>query len=161
METENESGLRDPETGEPVLQYLTFQLSKVHAKLNAQATQMLHEVSGITLMQWRLIALIGTLGRTRLTEIAHVASLDKGLLSRNLKVLIEKGIVIGREDDEDHRALNLELSPGGQEIFANTMPVTRARQRRLRRDLTAEELGVFRRVLDKLEGAAEDREFWR
>ncbi|MDP5335995.1 MAG: MarR family winged helix-turn-helix transcriptional regulator, partial [Paracoccaceae bacterium] len=82
-------------------------------------------------------------------------ALDKGLLSRNLKTLIEDGVVAARTDDGDHRVQILALTAKGQAIFERTLPVTRARQQMLRDDLTEEELRVFRRVLDKLEIAAE------
>ncbi|MDP5346932.1 MAG: MarR family winged helix-turn-helix transcriptional regulator [Paracoccaceae bacterium] len=139
----------------PLHQFLTYRLSRVQAKLNAQATRILRATSGITLTQWRVIALVGAAGQTRLSELAKIAALDKGLLSRNLKTLIEDGVVAARTDDGDHRVQILALTAKGQAIFERTLPVTRARQQMLRDDLTEEELRVFRRVLDKLEIAAE------
>lgn len=156
------AALHQPETEDdsadalPLHQFLTYRLSRVQAKLNAQATRMLRETSGITLTQWRVIALVGAAGQTRLSDLAKEAALDKGLLSRNLKTLIEAGVVTARMDDKDHRSQILNLSPKGQEIFEHTLPVTRARQKKLREALTENELHVFRRVLDKLEIAAEE-----
>ena len=139
----------------PLHQFLTYRLSRVQAKLNAQATRILRDASGITLSQWRIIALVGAAGQTRMSQLAQEAALDKGLLSRNLKGLIESGVVIARPDESDHRAQVLTLSPKGIEIFERTLPVSRERQRNLRSELTEQELRVFRRVLDKLEIAAE------
>lgn len=136
--------------------YLTYRLSRVQAKLNAQATRMLREASGITLLQWRVIALVGAAGQTRLSDLSKEAALDKGMLSRNLKTLIEEGIVTAQLDENDHRAQILSLSPKGEAVFARTLPVSRRRQDILRADLSDEELRVFRRVLDKLELAAEE-----
>lgn len=141
--------------GLPLHRFLTFRLSRVQAKLNAQATRVLREASGITLTQWRIIALIGALGQSRLSELARDAALDKGLLSRNLKTLIEGGIVEAEQDEADHRVQNLRLSAKGNRIFEHTLPVTRARQQMLREDLSDHELEVFHRVLDKLEISAE------
>lgn len=140
----------------PLHQFLTYRLSRVQAKLNAQATRILREASGITLTQWRIIALVGAAGETRLSQLAREAALDKGLLSRNLKGLIEDGVIATRPDESDHRAQVLSLSAKGAEIFERTLPVSRERQRKLRAGLTEEELSVFRRVLDKLEIAAEE-----
>jgi DNA-binding MarR family transcriptional regulator len=140
----------------PLHQFLTYRLSRVQAKLNAQATRILREASGITLTQWRIIALVGAAGQTRLSQLAREAALDKGLLSRNLKGLIEDGVIMTRPDESDHRAQVLQLSAKGVDIFERTLPVSRKRQQRLRAPLTDEELRVFRRVLDKLEIAAEE-----
>lgn len=140
----------------PLHQFLTYRMSRVQAKLNAQATRILREASGITLTQWRIIALVGAAGQTRLSQLAREAALDKGLLSRNLKGLIENDVIATRPDESDHRAQVLTLSAKGAEIFERTLPVSRERQRKLRAGLTEEELRVFRRVLDKLEIAAEE-----
>lgn len=139
----------------PLHQYLTYRMSRVQAKLNIQATRMLRAASGITLLQWRIIALIGAAGQTRMSELSKEAALDKGLLSRNLKTLIEDGVVNAFQDKSDHRAQNLSLSAKGIDIFERTLPVSRRRQQLLHDSLTAEELRVFRRVLDKLEQSAE------
>jgi DNA-binding MarR family transcriptional regulator len=138
-------------------QYLTYRLSRVQAKLNTQATHMLREASGITLSQWRIIALVGAAGETRLSMLARHSALDKGLLSRNLKALVSKGIVLTKQDQTDHRAQLLSLSPKGKEIFQRTLPVSQKRQSLLNETLTKDELETFHRVLEKLELAADAR----
>lgn len=138
-------------------QYVTYRLSRVQAKLNAQATHMLREASGITLSQWRIIALVGAVGETRLSMLARHSALDKGLLSRNLKALVTEGIVLTKQDQTDHRAQLLSLSPKGKEIFQRTLPVSQKRQSLLNETLTKDELETFHRVLEKLEVAADIR----
>lgn len=143
----------------PLHQYLTFRIAKVQAKLNAQGSKILGDAAGITLSQWRVIALVGRAGRTRLSDLAREAALDKGLLSRNVKGLIERGLIMAEPDEIDHRVQHLSLTPSGQKVFEDVLPVTRKRQDWLRSDLSAEEIRVFRRVLDKLEIASERLEF--
>ena len=149
----------DPMDTLPIQQFLTYRLSRVQAKLNAQAARMLRETSGVTLTQWRIIAVVGTSGQTRLSEIARATALDKGLLSRNLATLIDEKIIQATPDETDQRAQNLTLAPRGQDMFERTLPVTRRRQSKLRENLTPDELETFRRVLDKLEIAADLKDF--
>ncbi len=139
----------------PLRRFLTYRISRVQAKLNTQATRLLREASGITLAQWRLVALIGAAGQTQSSALSKEAALDKGLVSRNLKTLIEQGVVHSKTDAGDHRVQNLCLTDKGRVIFEKTLPVTRARQAQLREGLTHEELRVFHKVLDHLEIAAE------
>ncbi len=143
----------------PLYQYLTFRLSRVQAKLNAQGARVLMKAVGLTLTQWRVVALVGAAGETRLSDLARDAALDKGLLSRNVKTLVEQGVVISTPDEVDHRVQHLSLSPKGQDIFDRALPVTRKRQNWLRAGLTDDEITLFRRVLDKLEIAAEKQDF--
>ena len=116
----------------PLHQFLTYRLSRVQAKLNAQASAMLRTHAGLTLSQWRILALVGAAGQTRLSELARTGLLDKGLLSRNLKVLVGEGLVIAKQDDVDHRVQHLRLSKRGKALFERTLPRMRKRQRHLR-----------------------------
>jgi len=155
MEQEKVIDFAEPEGELPLRRFVTYRISRVQAKLNAQASRILQEASGITLTQWRVIALVGAAGQTQSSKLSKEAALDKSLLSRNLKTLIDQDLVASRIDPGDHRVQILSLTPKGQAIFENTLPVTRARQTQLREGLTDEELRVFHKVLDHLEIAAE------
>jgi len=141
----------------PLHQFLTYRLSRVQAKLNAQASAMLRAHAGLTLSQWRILALVGAAGQTRLSDLARIAALDKGLLSRNLKTLTAEGLVDAKQDDLDQRVQHLTLSKRGQALFEKTLPRMRKRQRGLRSALTTRELDVLYKALDKLELAADHR----
>ena len=143
---------------QPLHQFLTYRLSRVQAKLNAQANALLQSQSGLTLSKWRILALIGATGQTRLSELARIAALDKGLLSRNLKIMVGDGLVAAKQDDIDHRVQHLSLTPAGQRLFDNTLPKMRQRQARLRDALSPTELEAIYSALDKLEVASEWRE---
>lgn len=39
--------------------FLTYRISRVHQKLNVQASKILNDSVGVTLNQWRMIAFIG------------------------------------------------------------------------------------------------------
>lgn len=147
----------DHNDDQPLYLFLTYRLSRVQAKLNAQANALLQQHSGLTLSKWRILALIGAAGQTRLSELARIAALDKGLLSRNLKIMIEEGLVAAKQDDIDHRVQHLCLTVKGQELFDLTLPRMRQRQSKLREQLDARELDTLYSALDKLEIAAE----WR
>ena len=139
--------VKDP----PLHQFLTYRLSRVQAKLNAQANAILKRDAGLTLSKWRILALVGAAGQTRLSELSRIAALDKGLLSRNLKAMVEDGLVASKQDDFDHRVQHLSLTKAGQALFDKTLPKMRARQSKLRETLTARELEALYSSLDKLE----------
>lgn len=149
------SGLNASEL--PLQQFLTYRLSRVQARLTAQANFLLKQYAGLTLSQWRVIALIGAAGTSRLSELAKNAALDKGLLSRNLKTLQAEGIVAAKQDEYDNRVQHLKLTQAGEAIFHTTLPKMRQRQQHLRQALSHKEIETFYKVLDKLEQAAEYR----
>ena len=143
----------------PLRQFLTYRLNRLQARLNAQAARYLMQHSGVTLSEWRVIALIGNQGETTLTEVSREGQLDKGLLSRTLKTLQRRGLVDGRQDDTDHRIQRIRLSRAGATLHAETLPRMRARQRYLKAALSPDELRALNKAIDKLEVAAEATEF--
>lgn len=145
---------RPPDT--PIGQFLTYRLARVQAKLNAQANRLVKDCAGLTLTQWRLIALIGATGRSTAAQLSRYAAMDKGLISRNLKALGEENLVRIIRDTEDNRLQHLELTAEGRALFDNTLPRMQARQNALRDRLDEEEVRAFLATLDKLEQAAED-----
>ena len=157
------SDASDPGEGQddlPLTRFLTYRFSRVQAKLNAQATRLLHRTAGLGLTQWRILALIGDAGGTaRASEITSFAAIDKGLFSRKLKGLVEDGLVTTAPDKKDQRVQHLRLTAKGQRLYDSTLPVMRARQRALRSHFDDEELRVLYAALDKLESAAEETEF--
>ncbi len=142
----------------PLYRFLTFRMSRVQAKLNAQANAILQREAGLTLTQWRILALVGAAGETTLSEMARTAALDKGLISRNLKAMVTDGLILASTDKKDHRIQHLTLSERGQIIHDRTLPRMQKRQDGLRSALTDEEFETMTRVLDKLEAAAEARD---
>jgi len=143
----------------PLRRFLTYRLNRLQARLNAQATQYLARHAGITLSEWRAIALVGGPGETTLTEACRHAQLDKGLLSRTLKALAGRGLVQARQDDRDQRVQHLSLTKKGRTVFEHMLPRMRARQRFLREALTPMEFATLHAAIDKLEIAAEETEF--
>lgn len=142
------------EQGTALRDHLTYRIARVQAKLNAQATRIVKEAAGITLTQWRVILLIGTVGRTRSTDVVREAAIDKGLVSRTIKTLTDADLVATETDKHDQRAHNLTLTAKGRELYARVLPITQERQRALRADLDADEIETLYQVLDKLETAS-------
>lgn len=138
--------------------FLTYRISRVHQKLNVQASKLLHDSVGLTLNQWRLLAFIGGAEQVTASELVKYTSMDKGLVSRNAKSLVEGGLVTSCEDKKDSRAHLLTLTPEGREVFDTALPQMRRRQEKLQENLSAEDVATLRRILETLEAAAEDTE---
>ena len=97
--------------------FLTYRISRVHQKLNVQATRILQDSVGLTLSQWRVIAFIGGAGEVTASELVKYTAMDKGLVSRNVKSLIESGLVSSSNHENDSRVHLLSLTQKGQGIF--------------------------------------------
>ncbi len=136
--------------------FLTYRISRLHQKLNTQASKILTEAVGVTLNQWRMIAFIGGAETVTASELVRYTAMDKGLVSRNVNSLIESGLVTSSEHRKDSRIHNLSLTPKGQNVFDTALPKMRRRQENLRSGLSDEDVANLRRMLAVLEDAAED-----
>ncbi len=144
---------------EDVQDFLTFRLARVQSKLNMQAAQILEKTAGLSLTQWRILALVGAAGLAKSSTLTRQAAFDKGLFSRRLKSLVEQGLVQTNSDPKDSRAQILSLTKAGRALYAKTLPVMRKRQAALERVLSDEQQDAFFDALERLDKAAETIEF--
>ena len=130
---------------------LTFRLARAQAGLNAQATRILKKHSELSLVEWRVIRVIEDIGSATLSRLSAEMHMDKGQLSRNVTGMIKKGLMISTPDKHDQRKAILDVTDAGRTILRHLTPIMDERQRRLKRDITADELKVFFDVIAKIE----------
>lgn len=133
---------------------VTFRLSRVHAKLNTQAINILKETAGVSLTQWRVLVMIDSFGPLAPTELARRAAFDKGQLSRCIKSMIASGMLHSKSSQSDNRSHVLSLTPAGLALFHKASPHMQERQSHLVHSLTKAERETLFNVLDKLELAS-------
>ncbi|MEL6426279.1 MAG: MarR family winged helix-turn-helix transcriptional regulator [Pseudomonadota bacterium] len=145
----------DPMADLPVDQFLTYRIARLQAKLNAQAKEVLARTSGLSLTQWRVLAMIGSREPVRPSDLTRDSGFDKGLFSRTTKSLAAEGLVLATTEPRDHRVQRLTLTPQGRAVFQRTLPTMQARQRALKSSLSEAEAHALMNALEKLEQAAD------
>ena len=91
-------------------------------------------------------------------EIADLVLMDKGQLSRKIKVMKAKGLLSCERDTKDRRVQHLKLTKKARELSNKMMPTMEARQQLLLAEVAPEDLTTFYQVVDKLELASKVRE---
>lgn len=152
------STVQDP-AGSQFSRNLTYRLARVQAKLNAQASRLLTREAGISLTQWRMLLIIGSLKNARLSDIVRESALDKGQVSRTLKKMVADALVNREAIENDQRASGLTLTDKGQSLLTRILPLMTKRREHLTGSLAAIELDVLFDALDKLDISAEADEF--
>jgi len=138
--------------------FVTFRMSRVMNKLNGQARHLLGNTSDLSLVDWRILQVLRLYKTTSMTALARDVSMDKGQLSRKMRAMIDKGLVLSEPDQTDQRQQILKLSEAGRDMNEKLMPMMRERQARLVRDISQSDLETFLQVLDALGKAAQDRD---
>ncbi len=134
----------------PVEQFITYRLHALHTALNRQAIDILGRASGLGLPEWRVVSRLGRGDTPTASQIGEATSIDKGLLSRTLAVLDQRGLVAMSRDLRDRRLVRIKLTAKGKAIYERTIPHMRSRHRALMGILTkAEQVAVYS-IIDKL-----------
>ena len=86
--------------------------------------------AGLRATQFTLIATLAGSGDTPLTKLADALQMDRTTLTRNLKPLVERGLVhIGQEEDQRVRVISLTRK--GKTVLGEAVPLWREAQARL------------------------------
>ena len=141
----------------PLQNLISFRLSQVQAKLNAQATKVLKANGGLTLVQWRILVMMQINGETTVGRIARETHFDKALISRTVQTLVTQGLALMRTDENDHRQHLLTMTKLGQQVFEQAAPHMIARQNALTSAMSDEQLTTLFEALDLLEDAADQK----
>ena len=137
---------------------ITYVVSRLNAKLTAQAARLLRKRSDLSLTQWRVMVILDAWGQGSLAEMCRFLLADKGQLSRVTQVLVERGMLASEPSETDHRVHILKLTDTGRAAYLKAAPHMARRRDHLLTALSREEQDVFFALLDKLNAAADDFE---
>ena len=140
----------------PIDQFVTYRILSLTSRLNRQAMQILEAACGLRLPEWRCMAMIGRSGELSLFSISGLIGMDRGLVSRSVQSLVEKGLVATERDGDDRRIVRARLTERGNRMFQETFPVMQRRQLRLLSSLSSDDQKAFYRIMDCLSESIDD-----
>ncbi|MFY0622422.1 MAG: winged helix-turn-helix transcriptional regulator [Pelagimonas sp.] len=136
----------------PLERMFTYRLARLHALLNAQAIRILKVRAGVSLAEWRVLAALATRGEVPAAEIIRLTDVDKSQLSRNIKKMVERGLITSHLDASNQRTL--AKTDRGRALFQELSPLMRQRQDFLMKCLTGDEQDALFKAFDRLEERA-------
>jgi DNA-binding MarR family transcriptional regulator len=137
---------------------LSYRLHTVANLLSRGAELRYRREFGVSLWEWRSIALLGSAAKPHsLNELTRAAGIDKSQMSRVISGLAERGLVLREADAADGRGVRLALSKNGRKLYQGLIRAAAQRDTAFKDCLSAREKQVFEEVLAKLAGRA--REF--
>ena len=131
--------------------FLTTLMSQTGNALRRTITLPYAEEFGLTVSEWRLLSLLAHAKRLPFAELVLQSTSDKALVSRTLRLLEGRGLVeIQAEGATPRKRLTCLITPAGEALHDQVMPIARQRQAAMIRLLTPEERRVMYRSLRKL-----------
>jgi DNA-binding MarR family transcriptional regulator len=109
-------------------------------------------LGGLTVPQWRVLALMDHFSPIPFGMLVSFSGSDKALVSRTVRQLEELGLAVVLPDAQGNKKkLTCAITPEGEAICRELMPIAQQRAARLLNGLTRDERVTLYTVLAKLE----------
>jgi len=131
-------------------QFLPYRLSVVTNRISQGLAELYAERFGISITQWRVIAVLGREAGLSANEVSARTAMDKVAVSRAVARLLEQGLLKRQMRRDDKRRSVLQLSAKGERIYAQIVPLALDFERGLLDALDADERAALERALHKL-----------
>ncbi|HEU4353127.1 MAG TPA: MarR family transcriptional regulator [Burkholderiales bacterium] len=134
---------------------LSYRVHLVANLLSRGAELRYRREFGVSLWEWRTIALLGASDEPlSLGDLARAAGIDKSQMSRVVSGLAKRRVVLREADPGDGRGVRLTLTKIGQRLYTGLIRAAGERDALFRNCLSKDEKKAFERALAKLAGKA-------
>jgi DNA-binding MarR family transcriptional regulator len=138
-------------TSPTIRELLSYRLHQVANLLSRGAEMRYRREFGVSLWEWRTVALLGGAGEAQsLNELARAAGMDKSQMSRVVAGLTGKRIVVREVDASDGRGIRLSLTARGRNLYRKLIQAAAERNDALVGCLTAKERAALDTIMAKL-----------
>jgi len=134
--------------------FLPYRLSILSNTVSNAIARDYHEQFGLTVPEWRVMAVLGRFGPDAATGICSRTAMDKVTVSRAMNRLIDHGLITRSSDSDDRRRVIARLTRKGKSIHDKIVPVALAHERNLLAALEPGEAATLDRLLAKLQDRA-------
>lgn len=135
--------------------YWPYQITVLADRI-ARRTSAIVKEKGLNLSQWRVLAAIAEKpGRTSV-EVVTITPMDKGIVSRATKALLEMGYLRREASQKDGRISHLYLTDDGSNMYQVLMPQVEAILKRASACMSEQEQNSLVQTLQSLASVIPD-----
>jgi DNA-binding MarR family transcriptional regulator len=134
--------------------FLPYRLSVLSNRLSAAIAESYSRRYGLSIPEWRVIAVLALEPGLSAAEVAERTAMDKVAVSRAVRRLLSTGRARRETAAGDRRRSVLELTPDGRRIYRRVTPALRRYEAELLAGLSATEQRQLDAILRRLERRA-------
>ncbi len=134
--------------------YLPYRLSVASNRVSRLIAALYQDRFGLSIWQWRVLAILGAQDGLTAGEVAARAAMDKMAVSRAVSGLLGRDLVARKASKRDGRARILTLTPTGRGIYDEVAPLARQQERLLLQGFSAAEVRAAEQFLRAIEARA-------
>ena len=105
---------------------------------------------GLTIPEWRLIAVIGEDEGITQQQVGRRTRMDKVTVSRATIALVDRGLVERRPHTSDRRSQSLHLTKAGHDLYDQVAPKALELERQIFASFDPKEVAAFSGMLDRI-----------
>lgn len=135
--------------------FLPYRLSVLANTVSHTLAKLYEKRFGITIPEWRIIAVLGGGETLSAGEIAQRTAMDKVQVSRAISRMLDSALILRESGTSDRRKALLTLTPKALAIYAEIVPLALAYESDLTGALSDDEAAVLDRLLTRLQSRAD------
>ncbi|CZF82745.1 Transcriptional regulator, MarR family [Grimontia indica] len=136
-------------------QFLPYRMVNLADGISNACSKIYREEFDVSIPEWRILARLAEHEKLNAKDIGDLTFMDKSRVSRAVKLLEEKGLLLKVKDSTDNRASFLSLSESGRDLYAKIAPKALDWEAELIDVLDTVEYRDFLRVMEKLDARLE------
>jgi DNA-binding MarR family transcriptional regulator len=142
-------------------EFLPYRLSVLSNTISTRIASLYDREFGLSIWQWRVMAVTGDRPGISATEIGQLTAMDKVAVSRAIAAMIQMGYLERKTSETDGRRSQLFLTPAGRDVYELIVPMALGAEQELASSLSEDEQKQLERLMGKLADAASpDRPLW-
>jgi DNA-binding MarR family transcriptional regulator len=130
--------------------FLPYRLSVASNRVARLFAQRYSEAYGISIPEWRVVAVIGQFGTLSPSAVGECTAMDKVKVSRAAASLVGRGLLKQVQDPHDGRGRLLSLTRKGVAVYQGVVPLARELESGLANALNRTEWVGLQKALSRL-----------
>lgn len=131
-------------------EFLPYKLAILSHTVSRLVARVYDKSFGLTIPEWRVIAIVGRFPGLSAVEVAERTMMDKVAVSRAVTKLIKRGRIEREFADADRRRSILNLSVEGRQVHDEIAPLALQMEDDLLHGLTEDEVTTLNTVIERL-----------
>jgi DNA-binding MarR family transcriptional regulator len=134
--------------------FIPYRLSFTSNLVSDRIARTYEALFGLSIPEWRLVAVIAESGGVSQAEIGQRTRMDKVTVSRAAIALVERGLLARGANPDDRRSHLLTLTADGRSLYAAVAPKALELERRIFADFDPDEVARFVAMLRRIDTIA-------
>jgi DNA-binding MarR family transcriptional regulator len=135
--------------------FLPYRLTTLSNKMSHELTELYSSKFGLSIQEWQILMVLGEHEELLAVEICSLTAMYKVAVSRAVKKLLSKNLLLKNQSEEDNRRFTLSLSDQGKTLYAKVGPIAVNYEAEIIASLSATEIEEMDALFTKLDGILE------